>query len=106
MTINFSRHGILISAAQPQIPLRGSKLHVAVEWPVPLGGKTPLQFVVRGKVMRAGPTTFALLYERYDFHITKPRPALLQCCERSSAREARVIPPHRSTPVETFRIRL
>jgi len=77
MTVDFSSHGVLISAAQSQIPPQGSKLHVVVEWPVPLDGKTPLQFVVRGKVLRVGPGTFALLFERYEFHIRKPRPALL-----------------------------
>jgi len=76
VTVNFSSHGFLISAAQSQIPPQGSKLHVVVEWPVSLGGKTPLQFVVRGKVMRAELTTFALFFERYEFHIRKHRPAV------------------------------
>jgi len=76
MTLDFSSHGVLISAAQSQIPTPGSKLHVAVEWPVALDGKTPLQLVVRGKVVRVGPATFALLFERYEFHIRKPRQAL------------------------------
>jgi len=73
VTVNFSSNGFLISTAKSQIPVKGSRLHVMVEWPVPLGGKTPLQLVVSGRVVRAGGSTFALLFERYEFHTRKPR---------------------------------
>ena len=71
MTVDFSSHGFLLSAAPSHIPHPGAKVRVVVEWPVHLGGKTPLQFIVRGKVVRAGRSNFVLLFEHYEFHTRK-----------------------------------
>ena len=73
MTLDFSSSGLLISAAETQIPIQGSTLRIVVEWPVPLGGETPLHFVARGKVVRTGPNIFALFFDRHEFHVRKGR---------------------------------
>jgi hypothetical protein len=73
MSVNFSSHGLLISAASAQIPARGSRVDVVVEWPVRLGGKTPLQFVISGQVVRSETANFAILFEGYEFRTMKRR---------------------------------
>lgn len=73
ITVNFSSHGLLISAASSQIPRRGSRVDVVVEWPVPLAGKTPLQFMIRGQVVRSDQANFAILFESYEFRTMKRR---------------------------------
>jgi hypothetical protein len=73
MSVNFSSHGLLISAASSQIPAPGSRLDVVVEWPVRLGGKTPLQFVIQGRVVRIENANFAILFDGYEFRTMKRR---------------------------------
>jgi hypothetical protein len=72
-TIDFSSQGLLISAAPSQIPYQGSRVDVVVEWPVRLEGKTSLQLIVQGKVVRGGPASFAILFERHEFRTMKSR---------------------------------
>lgn len=73
ISVNFSSHGLLISAASSQIPVRGSRVNVVIEWPVRLAGKTPLQFMIRGQVVRSGDADFAILFQSYEFRTMKRR---------------------------------
>jgi|HubBroStandDraft_6_1064221.scaffolds.fasta_scaffold901794_1 hypothetical protein len=73
MSINFSSHGLLISTASSQVPVPGSRVDVVVEWPVRLAGKTPLQFVIQGRVVRAEKANFAILFDGYEFRTMKRR---------------------------------
>jgi hypothetical protein len=73
ITLDFSSHGLLISAARSKIPHRGSLIGVVVEWPVRLGGTTALQLIVKGKVVRHAPMSFAVLFERHEFRTMKRR---------------------------------
>lgn len=45
----------------------GRVVEIAVNWPVLLGGTCPLQFVAKGRVMRADSEKAVISIERYEF---------------------------------------
>lgn len=63
--IDISGSGVLFTTEHP-LSL-GSLLEVAIDWPVQLDGKCPLQLVVRGKVVRAEQSRVAISIERHEF---------------------------------------
>jgi PilZ domain-containing protein len=72
-TINVSRCGLLI-ASQHAVPV-GAQVEVTIEWPVYLGGTIPLKLVTSGRVTRSDPSSFVMLFRRYEFRTTKRKPA-------------------------------
>ncbi len=69
-TINLSAGGLLVVtqdlAALDEIGA-GARLEISVEWPVPLNGTIPLQFLAVGRVVRRGVIDFAAVFERHQF---------------------------------------
>jgi len=45
----------------------GRTVELSVTWPALLGGKCPLQFVARGRVVRSESNRAAVKIERYEF---------------------------------------
>jgi hypothetical protein len=70
-TINFSSHGILISA-QHRLGV-GARLEAIVEWPIMLNGTTIVELVTLGRVERAAVDGFAVSLEKHKFQVAKSR---------------------------------
>jgi hypothetical protein len=71
-TINLSSSGALI-ASQQEMSL-GARIELFVVWPILLDGKTPLQFVAVGQVVRSDASVFALSFGRHEFRTGKKQP--------------------------------
>lgn len=65
VTLNIGSGGILFTT-QERLPM-GRVVEIAVNWPVLLGGTCPLQFVAKGRVMRADSEKAVISIERYEF---------------------------------------
>jgi len=63
-TVNISSSGILIEAVP--LPIRGSVVQMALQWPQMLDNRVPLQLVVRGKVVRSGAGRAAMMFQRFE----------------------------------------
>ena len=63
--IDISKTGVRIAAQGPQEP--GSRLDIAINWPVLLEGRVPLQLLVVGKVVWSSQTEVALQIYRHAF---------------------------------------
>jgi hypothetical protein len=70
-TLDLSSSGILVESPHQQEVSVGSRLEVGVEWPVMLDGTSPLQVVVRGRVVRSGMFRFAVSFQGYQFRTMK-----------------------------------
>ncbi len=64
-TINISSNGILFTTDQPLIP--GSRIKLAVDWPVRLENICQLKLVAFGRVVRYESGTAAVEIEQYEF---------------------------------------
>jgi hypothetical protein len=64
-TLNFGSGGLLFTT-EDRLPL-GRVVELSVTWPALLGGKCPLQFVARGRVVRSESNRAAVKIERYEF---------------------------------------
>jgi hypothetical protein len=64
-TINFSSHGILVSAQHR--PGVGARLEAIVEWPIRLNGTTIVELITLGRVERSGPEGFAVSVDKHKF---------------------------------------
>jgi c-di-GMP-binding flagellar brake protein YcgR len=64
-TLNFGSGGLLFTT-EDRLPL-GRTVELSVAWPALLGGKCPLQFVARGRVVRSESNRAAVKIERYEF---------------------------------------
>jgi c-di-GMP-binding flagellar brake protein YcgR len=64
-TLNFGSGGLLFTT-EDRLPL-GLVVELSVTWPALLGGKCPLQFVARGRVVRSENNRAAVKIERYEF---------------------------------------
>jgi c-di-GMP-binding flagellar brake protein YcgR len=64
-TLNFGSGGLLFTTEE-RLPL-GRTVELSVSWPALLGGKCPLQFVARGRVVRSEHNHAAVKIERYEF---------------------------------------
>jgi len=71
-TVNISSSGILIEAVH--LPVRGSVVHMVLEWPQRLDNRVPLRLVVRGRVVRAaGARQAAIMFQRIEFRTARGR---------------------------------
>jgi len=69
MIVNVSSGGVLI-ASRHQPPV-GELVEMRIEWPSLLDGRIPLQLIVRGRILRRGPSRFAAAFERHEFRTVK-----------------------------------
>ncbi len=67
--MNLSSGGVLV-ASQHQMN-EGALVEMRIEWPLLLDGKTPLQLIAVGRVLRHGISHFAAAFERYEFRTMK-----------------------------------
>ena len=72
--VNMSSGGALILSEDGILP--GTRIQASIEWPFLLDGRTPLQILASGTVVRSGSATFAVAFEHYLFHTSK-RPSEL-----------------------------
>ena len=70
-TVNFSSQGILVAAQLPNKIGIGARLETIVEWPVRLQGKTSIELVTTGTVVRSSLDGFAVLFAKHKFRPTK-----------------------------------
>jgi hypothetical protein len=73
-TLNLSSSGILVESPRQQKVSVGSRVEVSVNWPIMLDGASPLQVVVRGKVVRSEMFRFAVSFQSYQFRTMKRSP--------------------------------
>ena len=66
-TVDFSSHGILVAAPLSQKLSLGSRLETVVEWPIRLHGKTSLELVTIGTVVRSSVDGFAVFFAKHKF---------------------------------------
>jgi c-di-GMP-binding flagellar brake protein YcgR len=64
-TLNFGSGGLLFTT-EDRLPI-GQTVEISVTWPALLGGKCPLQFVARARVVRSENNRAAVKIERYEF---------------------------------------
>jgi hypothetical protein len=69
LAVNLSSGGVLV-ASQHQMNV-GALVEMSIEWPLLLDGKTPLQLIVVGRVLRRGASHFAAAFERHEFRTMK-----------------------------------
>jgi c-di-GMP-binding flagellar brake protein YcgR len=74
-TLNLSSSGMLITT-EHELP-EGCHLKVTVEWPTLLNGKTALQLVTTGKVVRKQNTTLGITFDHYQFRTRKQKPSMV-----------------------------
>jgi hypothetical protein len=67
--VNISSGGVLV-ACRHEIRA-GSRLELNIEWPFLLDGRTPLQLVTLGRVLRSETSTFAAVLDRYQFQTAR-----------------------------------
>jgi hypothetical protein len=67
--VNISSGGALV-ACQHEIRA-GTRVDLSIDWPSLLDGRIPLQLVMVGRVVRSGPSGFALALARYQFRTTR-----------------------------------
>jgi len=65
LTINISSSGVLFSTADP--PSTGTRLELAISWPVQLNGDCPLNLVMTGRVARSEPGCAAVEVDQHEF---------------------------------------
>ena len=66
--LNMSSGGLLVERAH-QLSV-GESVELRIEWPSLLEGRIGLQLVVTGKVVRGGPSSFAVLFNQHQFRTT------------------------------------
>lgn len=66
-TLNFSSRGIFVAAQLPKQLGLGARLETVVEWPIMLKGKTSLELVATGTVVRSSAEGFAVLIAKHKF---------------------------------------
>jgi hypothetical protein len=64
-TIDLSSSGLSFTADKPL--MIGQKLHLSIDWPVPLDGGIRLQLIMSGVVVRTNGTATALQIHRHEF---------------------------------------
>ena len=74
-TLNLSSSGMLITT-EHELP-EGCHLKVTVEWPTLLNGKTALQLVTTGKVVRKQNAALGITFDHYQFRTRKQKPSML-----------------------------
>lgn len=69
LAVNLSSGGVLV-ASQHQMNV-GALVEMSIEWPLLLDGRTSLQLIVVGRVLRRGSSHFAASFERHEFRTMK-----------------------------------
>jgi hypothetical protein len=69
LAVNLSSGGVLV-ASQHQLTV-GTLVVMSIEWPFLLDGRTPLQLIAVGRVLRGGDCHFAAAFERHEFRTMK-----------------------------------
>lgn len=64
-TVNISSSGVLIRTNS--LPIRGSKVHLALAWPKLLDNRISLRLMVHGHVVRAEGGEVAVSFQRFEF---------------------------------------
>jgi hypothetical protein len=72
-TVDFASQGFLVSTDQ-RMPEVGSRIRARVDWPVPLDGKLPLQFIVTGRVVRVAGKRFGVSFDTHELCTLKKAP--------------------------------
>jgi hypothetical protein len=65
-TVNLSSRGVLILARGHKVAT-GAALEVSMDWPIPIGGISPQQLTVAGRVVRSDTYSFAVSFSTFDF---------------------------------------
>ncbi len=65
VTINMSSSGVLFGTTHP--PRAGTRLELAINWPVRLHGRLPLNLVMKGRVARSEPGRVAIQVLQHEF---------------------------------------
>jgi hypothetical protein len=81
-TLDLSSSGILVESRQQKVGV-GSRLEVSVNWPIMLEGTSPLQVVVRGRVVRSEMFRFAVSFQVYQFRTMKRGPGSVSPTKRA-----------------------
>ena len=71
-TIDLSSSGLSFTTDRPL--LTGQRLKASIDWPVLLGGKTRLQLVMSGVVVRADSAVVAVRISRHEFRTRRVGP--------------------------------
>jgi hypothetical protein len=66
-TLNLSGQGIFVAARLPYMFGLGSRLETIIEWPIMQHGKTSLELVTTGIVVRSSLNGFAVLIAKHKF---------------------------------------
>jgi hypothetical protein len=74
-TLNVSSSGMLITAEHEL--KEGSLVKVTIEWPTLLNGKTALQLVTTGKVVRRQESSWGVAFDHYQFRTRKQKAAIV-----------------------------
>jgi len=69
LAVNISSGGVLV-ASQHQMSV-GVLVELSIEWPLLLDGRTPLQLMAFGRVLRRGDCHFVASVERHEFRTMK-----------------------------------
>jgi hypothetical protein len=69
LAVNISSGGVLV-ASQHQMDA-GVLVELSIEWPALLDGRTPLQLMAFGRVLRRGDSHFVASVERHEFRTMK-----------------------------------
>jgi len=83
-TMNISSTGVLFSGEHSLLP--GSRLQLAISWPVQLNGNCGLKLVASGTVVRCSGTIVAVKIRKYDFHVQRKGAAVSSTLSILSAR--------------------
>lgn len=63
--VNLSSNGVLIFCQHPLEA--GTQVELRMQWPSLLQSQVPLQLVTVGRVVRSGPSHFAVSFQRHQF---------------------------------------
>jgi len=85
-TLDLSSSGILVESPHQHTVSVGSRLEVSVDWPVMLDGTSPLQVVVRGRVVRSEMFRFAVSFQSYQFRTMKRTPGSFPASQTAGKR--------------------
>ncbi len=89
-TLNVSSSGMLITAEHNL--KEGCLVKVTIEWPTLLNGKTALQLVTTGKVVRRQESSWGVAFDHYQFRTRKQKPAIMLPSVAAAAMTATPMP--------------
>ena len=75
-TVDFASRGFLIAADETPPPV-GTRIRASADWPVPLDGTLPLQFVITGSVVHVCGKNFGVSFDSHDLRTLKKAPGTI-----------------------------